>query len=63
LVEEGSPAPEFTLMSDAGEQVSLESFRGKPVVLYFYPKDDTPARICSSRRVVGEVRRNHATSG
>ena len=42
LVEEGSPAPNFTLTSDSGEQVSLESFRGQPVVLYFYPKDDTP---------------------
>jgi thioredoxin-dependent peroxiredoxin len=42
MVREGDPAPEFTLESDAGEQVSLSDFRGKPVVLYFYPKDDTP---------------------
>ena len=42
LVEEGSPAPNFTLKSDSGEEVSLQSFRGQPVVLYFYPKDDTP---------------------
>ena len=42
LVEEGSPAPNFTLTSDSGEQISLESLRGRPVVLYFYPKDDTP---------------------
>ena len=42
MVEEGSPAPNFTLTSDSGEQVSLESFRGQPVVLFFYPKDDTP---------------------
>ena len=42
MVEEGSPAPKFTLTSDSGEEVSLESFRGQPVVLYFYPKDDTP---------------------
>jgi len=41
-VTEGQPAPEFTLPSDTGETVSLESLRGKPVVLYFYPKDDTP---------------------
>ena len=40
---EGEPAPTFTLRSDTGEEVSLESFRGKPVVLYFYPKDDAPA--------------------
>ena len=41
MIEEGKPAPKFTLPSDAGEDVSLESFRGKPVVLYFYPKGDT----------------------
>ena len=41
MVEEGKPAPTFTLPSDAGEDVSLESLRGTPVVLYFYPKDDS----------------------
>jgi peroxiredoxin Q/BCP len=45
MLEEGQPAPIFTLTSDTGDQVSLESFRGTPVVLYFYPKDDTPASI------------------
>jgi peroxiredoxin len=43
LVEEGKPAPDFELKSDDGETVKLSSLRGKPVVLYFYPKDDTPA--------------------
>ena len=38
---EGEQAPEFTLESDEGKQVSLKSLRGAPVVLYFYPKDDT----------------------
>lgn len=42
MVEEGKPAPDFRLGTDAGETVSLQDFRGKPVVLYFYPKDDTP---------------------
>ena len=42
MVEEGSPAPDFTLASDSGEAVTLSSFRGAPVVLYFYPRDDTP---------------------
>jgi len=42
VVEEGKPAPDFELTSDAGERIRLSSLRGKPVVLYFYPKDDTP---------------------
>ena len=42
MVEEGKPAPEFELTSDSGEDVKLSDFRGQPVVLYFYPKDDTP---------------------
>ena len=42
MVTEGQPAPAFTLTSDTGEEISLESLRGRPVVLYFYPKDDTP---------------------
>jgi thioredoxin-dependent peroxiredoxin len=55
---EGEPAPTFTLRSDTGEEVSLESFRGKPVVLYFYPKDDTPgctAQACGIRDVWKEL--------
>jgi thioredoxin-dependent peroxiredoxin len=42
VVTEGDVAPDFTLTSDAGAEVSLSDFRGRPVVLYFYPKDDTP---------------------
>ena len=42
MVEEGKVAPDFELKSDAGETVKLSDLRGKPVVLYFYPKDDTP---------------------
>jgi thioredoxin-dependent peroxiredoxin len=42
MVSEGSPAPDFDLASDTGEHVKLSDLRGKPVVLYFYPKDDTP---------------------
>jgi peroxiredoxin Q/BCP len=40
-VEEGETAPDFTLAADDGRQVKLSDLRGKPVVLYFYPKDDT----------------------
>lgn len=42
MVEEGKPAPDFELPSDEGEPVRLSSLRGKPVVLYFYSRDDTP---------------------
>ena len=45
MVEEGQPAPDFELESDSGETVKLSDLRGKPVVLYFYPKDNTPASI------------------
>ncbi len=42
MVEEGKPAPDFELATDSGDTVKLSDLRGKPVVLYFYPKDDTP---------------------
>ncbi len=42
MIEEGTPAPDFELQSDSGETVKLSQLRGRPVVLYFYPKDDTP---------------------
>jgi thioredoxin-dependent peroxiredoxin len=42
VIEEGKPAPDFELESDSGETVKLSELRGHPVVLYFYPKDDTP---------------------
>ena len=52
MVEEGKPAPDFELRSDDGETVRLSDFRGKPVVVYFYPRDDTPgctAQACGIR--------------
>ena len=39
---EGSEAPDFEALTDAGTRLRLSSLRGKPVVLFFYPKDDTP---------------------
>lgn len=42
MIEAGQPAPTFTLPDQDGQPVSLEDLRGRPVVLYFYPKDDTP---------------------
>jgi peroxiredoxin Q/BCP len=41
MVSAGSAAPDFELTADGGEQVKLSQYRGKPVVLYFYPKDDS----------------------
>jgi thioredoxin-dependent peroxiredoxin len=52
MVEEGKPAPDFELTSDGGDTVKLSDLRGNPVVLYFYPKDDTPgctAQACAIR--------------
>lgn len=41
-LKEGDKAPAFTSATNGGGKVSLADYRGKPVVLYFYPKDDTP---------------------
>lgn len=41
-VEEGAQAPRFSLKSDDGKTVALKDLKGKPVVVYFYPRDDTP---------------------
>lgn len=63
MIEEGKPAPDFELASDTGEQVKLSSLRGQPVILYFYPKDDTPgctAQACGIRDVYGDFRRRGA---
>lgn len=51
-LKEGDPAPDFALPSSAGGTVKLSDFRGKKVVLYFYPEDDTPGctrEACSFR--------------
>ncbi len=41
-IQEGKAAPAFTLENQDGEKISLKDFRGRDVILYFYPKDDTP---------------------
>lgn len=63
MVEEGSPAPDFTLTSDSGAAVTMSSFRGAPVVLYFYPRDDTPGcttQACGIRDAWGEFEQRGA---
>jgi peroxiredoxin Q/BCP len=60
MLAEGDPAPDFTLESDSGEEVTLSSLKGRPVVLYFYPKDDTPGctrQACGIRDAYGEFER------
>ena len=60
MVREGDLAPDFTLRSDSGEEVSLSSLRGRLVVLYFYPRDDTPgctAQACGIRDAYAEFER------
>jgi peroxiredoxin Q/BCP len=60
VINEGDQAPDFTLQSDAGTDVTLSSLRGRPVVLYFYPRDDTPGctkQACGIRDVYGEFER------
>jgi peroxiredoxin Q/BCP len=57
MVQEGKPAPDFALETDSGETVKLSDLRGKQVVLYFYPKDDTPGcttQACGIRDTYGE---------
>ncbi|HEX9415888.1 MAG TPA: peroxiredoxin [Gaiellaceae bacterium] len=63
MVEEGKPAPDFELTSDSGEKVKLSDFRGQPVVLYFYPKSDTPgctAQACGIRDAYSEFEQRGA---
>jgi peroxiredoxin Q/BCP len=60
MIEEGKPAPDFELPTDSGETIKLSELRGKPVVLYFYPKDDTPGcttQACGIRDAYGEFER------
>ena len=59
MVREGDSAPDFELRTDTGETVRLADLRGKKVVLYFYPKDDTPgctAQACAIRDAWSDFR-------
>lgn len=62
-IQEGEAAPAFTLEDASGEEVSLAGLRGKNVIVYFYPKDDTPGctkEACGFRDLWGEIRRHGA---
>ena len=59
----GDPAPDFSLLADNGETVSLQDFRGKKVILYFYPKDDTPGcttQACGFRDAYPQIEERNA---
>jgi peroxiredoxin Q/BCP len=56
----GSPAPDFTVKDQNGKEVSLSQFKGKKVVIYFYPKDDTPTcttQACNLRDNIAGLKR------
>jgi peroxiredoxin Q/BCP len=60
MIEPGEIAPDFTLPDQHGEPVTLSQLRGRPVVLYFYPKADTPGcttQACGVRDRAGEYER------
>jgi peroxiredoxin Q/BCP len=63
MVTYGEQAPDFTLTTDSGDAVTLSAFRGRPVVLYFYPKDDTPGctkEACAFRDAYDEFQERGA---
>jgi thioredoxin-dependent peroxiredoxin len=63
-VEEGKKAPDFTAPTDGGGKLKLSELRGKPVVLYFYPKDDTPGcttEACGFRDATPDFKKLKAT--
>ena len=58
MIKEGDSAPDFDLAADDGTRVKLSDLRGKKVILYFYPKDDTPGctqQACELRDHVKEI--------
>lgn len=63
MIKEGQKAPDFSLSSSDGGEVSLKGLKGKTVVLYFYPKDDTPGctrEACAFRDAQGAIKRTGA---
>jgi peroxiredoxin Q/BCP len=63
MIKEGQAAPDFTLPSSAGGEISLKALKGKKVVLYFYPKDDTPGctrEACAFRDAQAKIKKTGA---
>lgn len=63
MLKVGDKAPAFSLPSDTGEKIALKELKGKPVVLYFYPKDDTSGctvQACEFRDSWKEVKQSGA---
>lgn len=63
MLKEGMKAPAFALPSDADEEISLKDFKGKKIVLYFYPKDMTPGctqESCDFRDALSQFKKEKA---
>jgi peroxiredoxin Q/BCP len=63
MLKVGDTAPDFTAPTDTGATVRLKDFRGKKVILYFYPKDDTPGctkEACEFRDLAGDFKKKDA---
>ena len=62
-LQEGDPAPPFTAATNDGGKISLKNFHGRPVILYFYPKDNTPGcnkEACAFRDQHAKITRRRA---
>lgn len=60
---EGKNAPDFSAMDDQGKKISLKELKGKKVVLYFYPRDDTPGctkEACAFRDGIAQIKKKGA---
>jgi len=63
MIKEGQKAPDFTLPSSEGGEVTLKALKGRSVVLYFYPKDDTPGctrEACAFRDAQSKIKKSGA---